>query len=391
VTPDQLNRVWFTLGALLVYRIGSYIPLPGIDVADWQRIFATHVGGILGTFDMYAGGAIQRLAIFALGITPYVSAAIIMQIAAMVAPGLRRLGHAGERGRRTFVLYTRYLTLVLAAVQAYGIAIGLEDVGGVVGEPGSFFRLSTVVTLTGGTMFLVWLADQITGRGIGNGLSLLLFAGIMVELPAMVAAILDLGRQGVLSSVAILGQLMMTIVATALIVFMERARRWLLIEYSAREVGGRTLDGRQSPLPLKLNMAGLIPALFASWLIGLLVAIANFNNRPVMFFLYFGLIVLFAFLYARFVFNPADAAQNLQRHGGFIPGIAPGEPTAQRIDHVVTRITTIGSVYLAVVCLMPVAFTAYMAVPFHVGGTSLLIVVCTAMDIEEQIEAERSI
>jgi preprotein translocase subunit SecY len=389
VSADQLNRVWFTLGALLVYRIGSYIPLPGIDIGAWQRIFDIYyVGSILGAFNMFAAGGVQRLAIFALSIMPYVSAAILIQIATMVLPTLKQLRMRGESGRATIDLYTRYLTFVLAAGQAYGIAIGLEGVSGVVGEPGLFFRLSTVVTLVGGTMFLVWLTDQITARGIGNGLSLLLFAGMMVELPSALANMFELGLRGVLSNGSILVVLVMTVAVTAFIVFMERARRWLLIQYPERPVGGRTVEGRASPVPLKLNMSGLIPALFASGLTALLVAVANLRNPPMIFLLYFGLIVFFAFLYARFVFNPAAAAENLKEHGGFIPGIESGEPTARRIDHVVTRLTTIGAMYFALVCLIPEMLAASAGIPFYVGGTNLLVVVCVTLDIQTQLEAE---
>jgi preprotein translocase subunit SecY len=331
------------------------------------------------------------MAIFALSMTPYISAAILIQLVAIVSPTLKQLRMAGESGRATIDLYTRYLTFVLAAAQAYGIALGLEGVSGVVGEPGFFFRLSTVVTLVGGTMFLVWLTDQISARGIGNGLSLLLFAGIMAELPSIVASMLELGRQSVLSNGVILGLVVMTVAMTAFVVFMERARRCLLIEYSERQVGGRTFGGRESPAPLKLNMSGLIPALFAPGLASLTMMAVGATSWRTALVLNFGLIVFFAFVYARFVLNPAEAAENLQRLGGFIPGFAPGEPTVRRIDHIVTRLTAIGAVYFALVFLIPDMLAASAGIPLYVGGTSLLVIVCVTLDIEAQIEAERSI
>jgi preprotein translocase subunit SecY len=391
VTADQLNRVWFTLGALLVYRISCYIPLPGIDPGAWQQIFATHAGGILRMLNMFAGGAIQRMAIFALSITPYISAAIIIQLMTMVSPTLKQLRTEGESGRQTIDLYTRYLTLGLAAAQAYGIALGLEGIPNLISHSGWPFRIATVLTLTGGTMILVWLADQITARGIGNGLSLILFAGVVAELPSAIAGMLELGRQGVLSKGLVLAVMVMTTAMVAFIVFVESARRWLSIQYAERQVGGRTFEGRSSPMPLKLNMSGLIPALFAAWLMALLVAVTDLHSRPIIFVLYFGLIVFFAFFYARFVLDPAEAGENLMEQGGFIPGIAPGEPTARRLNHVVTRLTAIGAVYFALVCVMPDVLAASAAVPFYVGGTSMLVVVCVTLDMQAQIEAERSI
>jgi preprotein translocase subunit SecY len=382
------KRIYFTLGALMVYRLGTYIPLPGIDPAQWESIFRTQAGGILGMFNMFAGGGIQRMAIFALNIMPYISASIIIQLMTTVSPTLEQLKKEGEQGRKTINQYTRYLTFVLAAAQAYGISLGLEGAGNVISDPGWMFRISAVITLTGGTMFLVWLTDQITARGIGNGLSLLLFAGIMVELPSSVANMLELGRQGVLSNGVILGLLMVTLVTTASIVFMERARRWLLIEYSERQVGGRTFGGRESPVPLKLNMSGLIPALFAPWLASLTMMATGATSWGTALVLNFGLIVFFSFVYARFVFNPHEAAENLHRLGGFIPGFAPGEPTARRIDHVLMRVTTIGGVYLALVCLMPQVLVVYSQAPFFFGGTPLLVVVCVTLDIQTQLEAE---
>jgi preprotein translocase subunit SecY len=397
------KRIWFTLGALLVYRLGTYIPLPGIDPGQWEQIFRTQAGGILGMFNMFAGGGIQRMAIFALNIMPYISASIIIQLMTTVSPTLEALKKEGEAGRKTINQYTRYLTVFLAAVQAYGISIGLEGAGNVISDPGWFFRISTVITLTGGTMFLMWLGEQITSRGIGNGISLIIMAGIVAELPSAIAGTLELGRQGALSTGLILIVIIMAFVVTAFIVFMERAQRRLLIQYPKRQVGNRMFEGQTSHLPLKLNTSGVIPPIFASSLLLLPTTIANFNagsgsgwlttittqlshGRPLFLILYVSLIVFFAFFYTAIVFNPTETAENLKKHGGFIPGIRPGERTAEYIDYVLTRITVIGAIYLSIVCIIPEILISYAAVPFYFGGTSLLIVVSVTMDTVAQVQ-----
>jgi len=397
------KRIWFTVGALLVYRFGTYVPLPGIDPAAWSEIFRTQAGGILGMFNMFAGGGINRMAIFALNIMPYISAAIIIQLMTTVSPTLEQLKKEGEQGRKIINQYTRYLTLFLAAFQAYGIAMGLESAGNVVTEPGMFFRISTAITLTGGTMFLMWLGEQITARGIGNGISLIIMAGIVAELPSAIAGMLELGRQGALSTPLILVVIAMAIAVTGFIVFMERAQRRLLIQYPKRQVGNRMFEGQSSHLPLKLNTSGVIPPIFASSLLLLPTTVASFNagggpewfntlttqlshGRPLFLFLYIALIIFFTFFYTAVVFNPTETADNLKKHGGFIPGIRPGERTAEYIDYVLSRITVVGAAYLAVVCLIPEILISYAAVPFYFGGTSLLIVVSVTMDTVAQIQ-----
>ena len=391
------KRIWFTLGALLVYRLGTYIPLPGIDPSAWDQIFRSQAGGILGMFNMFSGGGIHRMAIFALNIMPYISASIIIQLMTTVSPTLEQLKKEGEQGRKVMNQYTRYLTVLLAAFQSYGISVGLEGAGNVVTDPGWFFRIGTVITLTGGTMFLMWLGEQVTSRGIGNGISLIILAGIVAELPSAIAGTLELGRQGALSTGLILVVLVMAVAVIGFIVFMERAQRRLLIQYPKRQVGNRMFEGQSSHLPLKLNTSGVIPPIFASSLLLLPTTVANFNagqgpewfvtlttqlghGRPLFLILYIGLIVFFAFFYTAIVFK------NLKKHGGFIPGIRPGERTAEYIDYVLSRITVIGAAYLALVCLLPEILISYAAVPFYFGGTSLLIVVSVTMDTVAQIQ-----
>ncbi len=401
---DELKkRIWFALGALLVYRFGTYIPLPGIDPTAWDQIFRSQAGGILGMFNMFSGGGIHRMAIFALNIMPYISASIIIQLMTTVSPQLEQLKKEGEQGRKVMNQYTRYLTVALAVFQSYGIAIGLEGAGSVVSDPGWGFRIATVITLTGGTMFLMWLGEQITQRGIGNGISLIIMSGIVAELPSAIAGTLELGRQGALSTGLILVVLVMSVVVIAFIVFMERAQRRLLIQYPKRQVGNRMFEGQTSHLPLKLNTSGVIPPIFASSLLLLPTTVANFNagqlpewfqgivtqlshGRPLFLILYIAMIVFFAFFYTAVVFNPTETADNLKKHGGFIPGIRPGERTAEYIDYVLSRITVIGAAYLSLVCLLPEILISYAAVPFYFGGTSLLIVVRVTMDTVAQIQ-----
>jgi preprotein translocase subunit SecY len=400
---DLKKRIWFTLGALLVYRVGTFIPMPGINPDAFADAFKNASQGILGLFNMFSGGAVERMAIFALNIMPYISASIILQLLTSVSPTLEALKKEGEAGRKIINQYTRYLTAVLAAFQAYGIAIGLEGSGNIVIDPGWFFRISTVITLTGGTMFLMWLGEQITSRGIGNGISLIIMSGIVAGIPNAIVGTLELGRQGALSTGLILTVVVVATGVIAFIVFMERAQRRLLIQYPKRQIGNQMFEGQSSHLPLKLNTSGVIPPIFASSLLLVPTTVANFSagtgpewlsyfttllghGRPIFMILYVSLIVFFAFFYTAIVFNPVETADNLKKHGGFIPGIRPGERTAEYIDYVLTRITVIGAGYLAIVCLLPELLVSYAAVPFYFGGTSLLIVVSVTMDTVAQVQ-----
>jgi preprotein translocase subunit SecY len=401
---DELKkRIWFTLGALLVYRLGTYIPLPGINIDALADVFKQQSGGVLGLFNMFSGGAVGRLAIFALNIMPYISASIIIQLLTSVVPTLEALKKEGESGRKVINQYTRYLTVVLATFQAYGIAVGLEAQSSLVADPGWFFRISTTITLVGGTMFLMWLGEQITARGIGNGSSLIIFAGIVAGLPQALAGTLELSRQGAISAPLILGVFVMAVAVIAFIVFMERAQRRLLINYPKRQVGNRIYEGQTSFLPLKLNTSGVIPPIFASSLLLLPTTIAGFSSqvdpsgvlgtisaylghgRPLYMVAYAALIIFFAFFYTAIVFNPTETADNLKKQNGFIPGIRPGERTAEFIDKVLTRITVIGAAYLVVICLLPELLISQASLPFYFGGTSLLIVVSVTMDTVAQV------
>ncbi len=401
---DLKRRIWFTLGALLVYRLGTYIPMPGINPQALAQAFQQQSTGILGMFNMFSGGAIGRMAIFALGIMPYISASIIIQLMTSVIPSLENLKKEGEQGRKVINQYTRYGTVLLATVQAYGISAGLMTQPGIVVDPGVFFQLTAVITLVGGTMFLMWLGEQTTSRGIGNGISLIIFAGIVAHLPSAIANRLELGRTGALSTTVILLVVVVAIACIATIVFFERAQRRLLIQYPKRQVGNRMFQGDTSHLPLKLNTSGVIPPIFASSLLLLPVTVANFTNtadlpswagaiiaslghgQPLYMLLYASLIGFFAFFYTAVVFNPKDTADNLKKHGGFIPGIRPGERTAEYIDYVLTRVTVIGAIYLVLICLLPEFLISAAGVPFYLGGTSLLIVVSVTMDTVAQIQ-----
>ena len=397
------KRIWFTLAALLVYRLGTYVPVPGINPEALAQAFNANSTGIIGMFNMFSGGAVGRMAIFALGVMPYISSSIIMQLMTSVVPSLDQLKKEGEQGRKVINQYTRYGTVVLAAAQAYGIALGLQGGTNIVISPGPFFVLSTMVTLTGGTMFLMWLGEQITSRGIGNGLSLIIFSGIVANIPHAITGTLELGREGALSPVIIVAVGVVAIAVIAFIVFVERAQRRLLIQYPKRQVGNRMFQGDSSHLPLKLNTSGVIPPIFASSLLLLPVTVANFtagqgpswlntitallgNGTWLHNLLYAGMIVFFAFFYTAIVFNPTDTADNLKKHGGFIPGIRPGKNTAEYIDYVLTRITAVGAVYLVLVCLLPQILIDYTGVPFYFGGTSLLIVVSVTMDTVAQVQ-----
>ena len=402
-SEELKKRILFTLGALIVYRLGTYIPLPGIDPEAFAKSFFGQSKGMLELFNMFAGGAVQRRAIFALNIMPYISASIIIQLMTSVSPHLEQLKKEGEQGRKKINQYTRYGTVFLAALQSYGIAVGLEGQPGLVVDPGMFFRLSTVITLTGGTVFLMWLGEQITSRGIGNGISLIIFAGIVANLPAGIAGLLELGRTGQVSTFVILGIIIMAVAVIAFIVLVERAQRRLLIQYPKRQVGNKMFQGESSHMPLKLNTSGVIPPIFASSLLLLPITVANFtagqgpdwlntitallgHGQPLFMVFYALLIVFFAFFYTSIMFNPKETADNLKKYGGFIPGIRPGERTAEYIDYVLTRITVIGALYLVAVCLLLEFLINYTGVPFYFGGTSLLIVVSVTMDTVAQVQ-----
>ena len=399
------KRIWFTLGALIIYRLGTYIPLPGIDPIAYGQAFSQQSQGVLGLFNMFAGGAVERLAIFALGIMPYISASIIMQLMTSVVPTLEQLKKEGEQGRKVINQYTRYGTVILATLQAYGIAVGLESGNGIVTDPGWFFKLSAVITLVGGTMFLMWLGEQITARGIGNGISLIIFAGIVAALPGAIAQLLEQGRQGVITTPMTLLVMVVAVAIVFLIVFVERAQRRLLIQYPKRQVGNQMFQGDSSHLPLKLNTAGVIPAIFASSLLLLPLTAAGFSGseglpdwlgfitgmlgrgQPLYLMLYASLIAFFAFFYTAIVFNPKDTADNLKNHGGFLPGIRPGERTAEYIDFVLTRITVVGAIYLVFVCIIPEVFMSNVGISAFLGGTSMLIMVSVTMDTVAQVQS----
>jgi len=384
------------------------VQLPGIDPVALAEIIRQQQGGILGMFNLFSGGALNRMTIFALNIMPYISASIIIQLMTTVSPQLEALRKEGEAGRKKLNQYTRYGTVLLTIVQAYGISVGLEGMsdggGGVVSKPGFFFRFTTVVTLTGGTMFLMWLGEQITARGVGNGISLIIFAGIVAELPAALAGTLELGRTGALSPVFIVFLMLMVAAVIGAIVFMERAQRRLLVQYPKRQVGARMFGGESSHLPLKLNTAGVIPPIFASSLLLLPMTIASFSSQggpewlvtvttllshgqPLYIALYVAGIVFFCFFYTAVVFNPTDTADNLKKYGGFIPGIRPGARTAEYLDYVLTRLTVVGALYLSAVCILPEILIANYSVPFYFGGTSLLIVVSVTMDTVAQVHS----
>jgi preprotein translocase subunit SecY len=404
---DELKkRLWFTVGALIIYRLGTYLPLPGINPGALADIFSQQSSGILGMFDMFSGGALGRMTIFALNIMPYITASIIMQLMTAIVPSLEALKKDGEGGRKTINQYTRYLTVLLASVQGYGIAVALEAASGVVGDPGMFFRLTTVVTLVGGTLFLMWLGEQITSRGVGNGISLIIFSGIVAELPTALAGTLELGRTGALSSVLIVLLFVMAAAVIAFIVFIERSVRKIVVQYPKRQHGNKVFGGDQSFLPLKINVPGVIPPIFASSLLLMPVSLINLSGgqaggaewlvtlnallgrgQPLYLAVYIGMIVFFAFFYTAIVFNPEDTADNLRKYGGYVPGIRPGKSTADYLDFVLTRLTVLGAAYLAAVCILPEILISQYAVPFYFGGTSLLIVVTVTLDTVGQIQS----
>jgi len=404
---DELKkRLWFTVGALIIYRLGTYLPLPGIDPGALADIFSQQSSGILGMFDMFSGGALSRMTIFALNIMPYITASIIMQLMTAIVPSLEALKKDGEAGRKMINQYTRYLTVLLATVQGYGIAVGLESASGVVDDPGLFFRVTTVVTLVGGTLFLMWLGEQITSRGVGNGISLIIFAGIVANLPTALAGTLELGRTGALSSLLIVLLFVMAAAVIAFIVFIERSVRKILVQYPKRQHGNKVFGGDQSFLPLKINVPGVIPPIFASSLLLMPVSIINLTGgqaggsdwlvalnamlgrgQPLYLLIYVSMIVFFACFYTAIVFNPEDTAENLRKYGGYIPGIRPGKSTADYLDFVLTRLTVLGAAYLSAICILPELLISKYAVPFYFGGTSLLIVVTVTLDTVGQIQS----
>lgn len=402
---DLKRRLLFLLGALIVYRIGAHVPVPGIDPVQLAELFKSQQGGILDMFNMFSGGALSRFTILALGIMPYISASIIMQLLTVVVPQLETLKKEGEAGRRKITQYTRYFTVVLATFQAFGIAIALESQRGLVIDPGLAFRLTTVVTLVTGTMFLMWLGEQITERGIGNGISLIIFAGIAAGLPRAIGGTLEFTRTGSYSIPLVLFLFAVVVLVTALVVFVERGQRKILVNYAKRQVGRKVYGGQSSHLPLKLNMSGVIPPIFASSIILFPATIAGWfganenmtwlrdisstlhPGQPIYVILYAAAIVFFCFFYTALVFNPKETAENLKKGGAFVPGIRPGEQTARYIEKIIMRLTLAGAVYITVVCLLPEFLIVKWNVPFYFGGTSLLIIVVVTMDFMAQVQA----
>ncbi len=400
------QRIWFTLGALLVYRIGTYIPVPGVDAAVIGDLMAQHNGGMLGMVNMFSGGALGRMTVLALNIMPYISASIIVQLMSSAIPQLETLKKEGESGRKKLNQYTRYLTVLIALVQSYGMAVGLEGManGTAVIEPGVFFRISSVITLVGGTMFLMWLGEQITARGVGNGTSLIIFAGIVANLPNAVVNLLELGRTGALSPIFILLFLIIAVAVVMFVVFMERAQRRVVVQYPKRQVGQRMFGGDSTHMPLKVNTAGVIPPIFASSLLLIPATVAGFASNdpnswlawigtkfgygePLHLVAYGALIVFFSYFYTAVTFNPEETAENLKKYGGFIPGVRPGSNTADYFDVILTRLTTVGAIYLCIVCMLPEILIARYGVPFYFGGTSLMIIVSVTMDTVTQIQS----
>ncbi|MGY6628066.1 MAG: preprotein translocase subunit SecY [Oceanicaulis sp.] len=405
------KRLLFTLGVLIIYRIGTYVPLPGVDMVQFTMLFEQQSQGVLGMFNMFSGGAVERMAIFALNVMPYISASIIMQLMAATVPALERMKkEGGEQGRKQINQYSRYLTVVLAAAQGFAIAIAMQQpdvtTGNTIAQnPGVFFLVVTVSTLVGGTMLLLWLGEQITARGVGNGVSLIIFAGIIAEMPRALFQTLEQGRTGELNAGLVVALIAMLIAVLAFVVFIERSQRRLLTQYPKRQVGNRMMGGESSFLPLKLNTAGVIPAIFASSLLLLPATAAGFSDQsgpawlrdmvallgpgqPAFIIFYGAMIVFFTFFYTSITFNPDDVADNLKKYGGFLPGIRPGKRTAEYLDHVLTRLTVIGAAYLAAVCLLPEILRAQNpSIPFYIGGTALLIVVSVTLDTVGQIQS----
>ncbi len=399
------SRLWFVLGALVVYRLGAHIPVPGIDPTVLKQLFDSQSGGILGMFNMFSGGALARFTVFALGIMPYISASIIMQLATVVSPKLEQLKKEGEAGRRAITKYTRYGTVFLATFQALGIAIALEGQAGLVLDPGMAFRLTAVVTLVSGTMFLMWLGEQITERGIGNGISIIIFAGIVAGLPSAISGTLELARTGAFSIPLVMFLFAAVLLVTALVVFVERGQRKITVNYAKRQVGNKVYGGQTTHLPLKLNMAGVIPPIFASSIILFPATLAGWfgsseklywlkdisnalsPGQPIYILFFASAIIFFCFFYTALVFNPKETADNLKKSGAFVPGIRPGEQTAKYIDTIMGRLTLIGAIYITLVCLLPEFLTLKFNTPFYFGGTSLLIIVVVTMDFMTQVQS----
>ena len=399
---DLRNRILFTVFILAIYRLGTFIPLPGIDPEQLQIMMQSNQKGLLGMFNVFAGGAVSRMAIFALGIMPYISSSIIIQLLTGTSDYFKNLKAQGEMGRQKITQITRYGTVLLATIQGYGLSVGLESSANLVINPGIFFKISTCTTIVAGTIFLMWLGEQITQRGIGNGISLIIFSGIVAEIPRALVTTFELGRTGAISTLMIITIFIILVITIVFIVFMERALRKILINYPKRQMGNKIYGGDSSHLPLKINSAGVIPAIFASALLLLPVTFSNFSisqnetflnitsyfsqGQPLYMILYASGIIFFTFFYTSITFNPNETAENLRKHGGFIPGIRPGESTALYIDIILTRLTTIGALYLTLVCLMPEFLIANYPIPFYLGGTSILIVVVVAIDTVTQVQ-----
>jgi len=399
---DLKKRIIFTILLLIVYRLGTYVPLAGIDPDSLKEIMSSSQKGLLGMFNMFSGGAVSRMAIFALGIMPYISSSIIVQLLTGVSDYFKSLKDQGEIGRKKITQITRYGTVLIAALQGYGVSVGLENAGSIVVDPGLYFRVMTTISLVAGTTFLMWLGEQITLRGVGNGISLIIFSGIVAEIPRALASTFELGRTGALSAVMIVGIFVLVILTVLFIVFVERAMRKILINYPKKQMGNKIYGGESSHLPLKINTAGVIPAIFASALLLLPITLSNFGfseselflnissmftqGQPLYMLLYASGIIFFSFFYTSIVFNPKETAENLRKYGGYIPGIRPGERTAEYIENILIRLTTIGSMYLTFVCLMPEFLISKYPIPFYLGGTSILIVVVVAMDTVTQVQ-----
>jgi preprotein translocase subunit SecY len=404
---DLKKRIWFTLGALIVFRLGTYIPVPGVDATVMAHQMTQNGGGILGMFNMFTGGALGRMTIFALNVMPYISASIIIQLMTAAVPALETLKKEGESGRQKITQYTRYLTVLIAAAQGFGISVGLSAMktalGPAVIDPGLMFTFTCVVTLVGGTVFLMWLGEQITSRGIGNGVSLIIFSGIVANLPVAIANILELGSTGALSTLFIILFFVIGFAVIGFVVFMERAQRRILVQYPKRQVGQKMFGGDATHMPLKVNTSGVIPPIFASSLLLIPATIVGFSRggpgwlqmaahelshgQPGYMILFAGLIIFFSYFYTAVVFNPEETAENLKKYGGFIPGIRPGANTAKYFDTVLTRLTTIGAAYLVIVCLLPEFVLSNYSLPFYFGGTSLLIIVSVTMDTVAQVQS----
>jgi preprotein translocase subunit SecY len=401
-SKDLRNRIFFTIFILCIYRLGTYVPLAGIDPVALQEVMSSSQKGLLGMFNVFSGGAVQRMAIFALGIMPYISSSIIVQLLTGVSDYFKNLKEQGEIGRKKITQITRYGTVLIAALQGYGVSVGLENAGNLVLSPGIHFKLMTTISLVAGTTFLMWLGEQITSRGIGNGISLIIFSGIVAEIPRALASTFELGRTGALSATMIIGIFLLIIFTVMFIVFVERAMRKIPINYPKRQMGNKIYGGESSHLPLKINTAGVIPAIFASALLLLPMTFSNFGlaesdffldfaslfsqGQPLYMALYAFGIIFFSFFYTSIVFNPKETAENLRKYGGYVPGIRPGERTAEYIESILVKLTTIGACYLTLVCLMPEFLIAKYPIPFYLGGTSVLIVVVVAMDTVTQVQ-----